>query len=104
MSCIFPGAPDLQKYWQNIVSKVDAISDPSERWEAQFFYDPAATSSDRIYCKRGGYLKELAEFNPLQYGVMPHSLPGAEPGHFLALRVAHEALVDAGQFEKPADS
>jgi acyl transferase domain-containing protein/phosphopantetheinyl transferase (holo-ACP synthase) len=103
MSCIFPGAPNLRQYWQNIVFKVDAISDPSEQWGAQYFYDPEGTSNDRIYCKRGGYLKELAEFDPLQYGVMPHSLHGAEPGHFLALRVGSEALADAGYFEKPVD-
>ena len=28
MACEFPKAPDLRTYWQNIVSKVDAIVDP----------------------------------------------------------------------------
>jgi acyl transferase domain-containing protein len=103
MSCIFPGAANLQQYWHNIVSKVDAVGDPTERWGAELFYDPQSTSNDRIYCKRGGYLKELAEFDPLQHGVAPYSIQGAEPGHFLALRAAHEALTDAGYFEKPVD-
>jgi acyl transferase domain-containing protein len=101
MSCIFPGAPNLPTYWQNILAKVDAISDPPDQWGAEFFYDPETSSNDRIYCKRGGYLKELAEFNPLQYGVMPSSIQGAEPGHFLALRVACEALADAGYLNRP---
>ena len=30
MACIFPKAPNLQTFWQNIVSKVDAIDDPPE--------------------------------------------------------------------------
>src|SRR5215831_3720378 len=28
MACLFPGAPDLATFWQNIVGKVDAITDP----------------------------------------------------------------------------
>jgi acyl transferase domain-containing protein len=103
MSCIFPGARDLRSYWQNIVSKVDAINDPPEDWEAELFYDPDSHENDRIYCKRGGYLGDLASFDPLKYGVMPNSVDGGEPDHFLSLRVAHEALADAGYLERPAD-
>lgn len=103
MSCIFPKAPDLASYWQNIVSKVDAISDPPEDWEASLFYDPNSTANDRTYCKRGGYLGDLARFNPFENGVMPNSLDGGEPDHYLALRVAREALSDAGYLSKPFD-
>ncbi len=103
MSCLFPGAPDLASYWNNIVSKVDAISDPPPDWEPERYLDPEADGNDRIYCKRGGYLGDLAHFNPSQYGIMPNSVDGSEPDHFLALRVAHEALVDAGYPEGQAD-
>ena len=57
MACIFPGAADLQAYWQNIVSGVDAIGDPPAEWDAELFYDPDASGNDRTYCKRGGYLR-----------------------------------------------
>src|SRR5262245_33648383 len=103
MSCIFPGASDLQKYWQNIVGKVDAIGDPPPAWEAELFFDPDSAEKDRIYCKRGGYLGELAQFDPLEYGVMPNSVHGGEPDHFLALRVAYAALADAGYQDRPLD-
>jgi acyl transferase domain-containing protein/phosphopantetheinyl transferase/acyl carrier protein len=96
MACIFPGAPDLRSYWRNIVSKVDAVCDPPDDWGADIYYDPNSTENDRVYCKRGGYLGDLAVFDPLEYGVMPSSIDGGEPDHFLALRMAHEALADAG--------
>jgi acyl transferase domain-containing protein len=96
MACILPGAPNLQTYWQNIVSKVDAVSDPPEDWEGESWFDPVSTDNDRIYSKRGGYLGDLARFDPLKYGIMPKAVDGAEPEHFLALRVAYEALADAG--------
>jgi acyl transferase domain-containing protein/phosphopantetheinyl transferase len=96
MACIFPGASDLKTYWRNIVSKVDAVCDPPDDWGAEVFYDPNSTDNDRVYCKRGGYLRDLCVFDPLEYGVMPTSVDGGEPDHFLALRVAHEAMADAG--------
>ena len=52
MACLFPRAPDLRTYWQNIVSKVDAIGDPPEDWEAESYYDPDSVQNDRVYCKR----------------------------------------------------
>src|SRR5207248_10063223 len=100
MSCIFPGAPNVQAYWQNIVSKVAAISDPPEGWGTDEIFDPESTANDRIYCKRGGYLGDLARFSALDYGVMPRTVDGSEPEHFLALRVAYEALADAGYAER----
>ena len=101
MSCVFPGARNLQRFWENILHKVDAVSDPPPDWEAGLFYDPESRSNDRTYCRRGGWLGKLAEFNPLEFGVMPNSVDGAEPDHFLALRAATEALADAG-YQDPA--
>jgi len=103
MACIFPAAPNLQAYWQNIVTKVDAVSDPPEDSWANIVYDPHSKENDRIYCKRGGYLGDLARFNPLDYGVMPLSVDGGEPDHYLALRLAHEALAHAGYANRPFD-
>ena len=39
---------------------------------------------------------DISRFDPLDYGIIPMAVDGAEPEHFLALRVAHEALKDAG--------
>ncbi len=101
MAAIFPGAPDVATFWQNIISKVDAITDvPSDRWETDIFFDPDSAENDRIYCKRGGYLGELAEFNPLDFGIMPIAVDGGDPGQFLALKVAYQALADAGYLER----
>ena len=101
MACIFPKAPNVQAYWQNIVSKVDAVSDPPPGWLQDGAFDPDSHGNDQIYCKRGGYLGDLSEFSPLEYGVMPVAVDGGEPEHFLALRVAHEAMQDAGYMDHP---
>ncbi|MFC1813699.1 beta-ketoacyl synthase N-terminal-like domain-containing protein, partial [Thermodesulfobacteriota bacterium] len=33
MGCLFPGASDLDTFWQNIVNKIDTTCDvPDDRW------------------------------------------------------------------------
>jgi acyl transferase domain-containing protein len=96
LSCVFPGAGDARRYWQNILDKVDAVSDAPADWEAERYFEADSHSDDRTYCKRGGFLGELSAFDPSLYGVMPNAVDGAEPDHFLALRNASDALRDAG--------
>jgi acyl transferase domain-containing protein/phosphopantetheinyl transferase len=96
MSCLFPGASDLDAYWHNILGKVDATSDPpAEAWDPAVYYDPEFSDTDATYCKRGGYLGSLASFDPLAHGVPPVAV-GGEPDQWLALRMAEAALADAG--------
>ncbi len=96
MACIYPGAPNLARYWDNICHGVDAISDvPEQRW-ASVFYDPESTEVDRFYCRRGGFVDAYADFDPLKYGVMPKAAASADPDQLLSLRVGVEALADAG--------
>jgi acyl transferase domain-containing protein/phosphopantetheinyl transferase (holo-ACP synthase) len=96
MACVMPGARNLEEYWENIVHGVSAVGDPPPEWGADRCLDAGVDASDRIYCARGGYLGELAAFAPVEYGVMPSSVDGGEPDHFLALKAAFEALADAG--------
>jgi len=103
MACLFPGAADVGAYWSNILGSVDATSDPPpEAWDPDVYYDPDFSDQDKTYCKRGGYLGSLATFDPLAYGVAPVSV-GGEPDQWLALRMAHAALGDAGALDLPAE-
>ena len=104
MACLFAGAPDLDTYWRNILAKVDSISDPpADEWDPKIFYDPKSDSNDRVYCKRAGYIGDLARFRPMDFGVMPVTVDGGEPEQWLALQIAHEALLDAGYAEPPKE-
>lgn len=96
IGCIFPAAPDTTTFWRNIHDGVDAISDvPPGRWDPVFF-DPEATGPDRLYCRRGGFVDELATFDPARFGIMPVAVEGTEPDQLLALATAAAALADAG--------
>ncbi|WP_348673749.1 beta-ketoacyl synthase N-terminal-like domain-containing protein [uncultured Abyssibacter sp.] len=99
MSGCFSGARDLRQYWQNIVDGVDAVVDADEEWLGPYF-DPDSKENDRIYTKKGGFLNDLAEFNPVEFGIMPTAVDGGEPDHYLALRLARDALRDADYIDR----
>jgi acyl transferase domain-containing protein len=99
MACVFPGAPNVQRYWENILRKVNAISDAPPEWEAELFYEENTKSDDRTYCKRGGFLGKLAQFDPFAFGIMPNAVDGGEPDHYMALQAAHDALKDCGKLD-----
>ncbi|WP_165436419.1 type I polyketide synthase [Amycolatopsis suaedae] len=98
LGALFPGAGDAAQFWRNITGGVDAIGTiPAQRWDPELYYDPAAAgASDRFYCRRGGFLDELATFDASRFGIMPSTVDDAEPDQLLALRVAADAVADAG--------
>src|SRR5579875_2932792 len=105
MAGTFAGAPDVATYWSNILGKVEAIREAPPHWLGDpDIFDPYCTpDANRIYTKLGGFLGELAGFDPRPFGQMPVALSGSEPDQFLAMRAAAEALADAGYADKDYD-
>jgi acyl transferase domain-containing protein/phosphopantetheinyl transferase (holo-ACP synthase) len=95
VSGCYAGAADVRTFWQNIVDKVDAVGPADAEWTGPYL-DPDSSENDRIYTNQGGFLRDLAEFNPAEFGIMPSSVDGGEPDHYLALKLARDALTDAG--------
>jgi acyl transferase domain-containing protein/acyl carrier protein len=96
MASIFPQAKNLQEYWENIIQKVDCITDvPASRWQIDDYYDPDPKAADKTYCKRGGFLPDI-DFNPMEFGLPPNILEVTDISQLLGLVVAKEALEDAG--------
>ncbi|MBW2166268.1 MAG: polyketide synthase, partial [Deltaproteobacteria bacterium] len=54
MACVFPGAPDIDIFWNNIINKVDSCCEvPEGRWivEPEFMYNPEP-APDKAFSKR----------------------------------------------------
>ncbi len=101
MSALFPGAPDLDAFRANLHAGVDAITHaPASRWD-KVFLDPRSSALDRFYGDRGGFVDDHARFEPLDYGVVPSTVREAEPDQLLLLKLASDAIADAGR--TPAD-
>ncbi|WP_443076000.1 beta-ketoacyl synthase N-terminal-like domain-containing protein [Streptomyces sp. NBC_01716] len=97
MAVYFPGANTLESYWHNIVNGVDSITEvPAGRWDEEFYAPGGPPRSDRVYCRRGGFVDPAAEFDMTRFGIMPASVAGTEPDQLIALDVAHRSITDAG--------
>ncbi|WP_126975417.1 type I polyketide synthase [Frigidibacter oleivorans] len=105
MAGLYPGADDVDVFWQNILTKVDAVTDSAEGWVGDgSILDPESDDPLKIYTRRGGFLGDLSRFDARQFGTMPLSVSGGQPDQFLALKVAHDAMVDAGYAPGTYDS
>ncbi|MBN2485680.1 MAG: 4'-phosphopantetheinyl transferase superfamily protein [Bacteroidales bacterium] len=100
MSCIFPGAKDLDAYWQNILNKTCSIKEAPEKRIDPVYFNSASEDIDRLYCSKGGFIDEYVDFDPVEFGLVPNSVKGTEPEQLLALKMTVRALEDAGVFEK----
>ena len=66
MARMLPKAPHLNQYWENILHKVDAITEvPKHRWDWRRYYDADPQARDKVSSRWGGFIEEV-RFNPLQ--------------------------------------
>jgi acyl transferase domain-containing protein/NAD(P)H-dependent flavin oxidoreductase YrpB (nitropropane dioxygenase family)/NAD(P)-dependent dehydrogenase (short-subunit alcohol dehydrogenase family) len=103
IACNFPKAPDLTAYWENILSRQNAIIEiPPSYWDWRLYYDADPKTPDKIISKWGGFLDDIP-FDPLTYGIAPASLPSIDPLQLYLLESVRHALADAGYSERPFD-
>ena len=103
MACFLPAADDVRTYWENVLNRVDAVTEvPLDRWDWRLYYDADPKKRDKICSKWGGFLSDMP-FDPLQFGMPPNSLSSIEPVQLFALEAVRRALADAGYAERPFD-
>ena len=96
MSCLLPGAPNIEAFWSNVLNGVDAISEvPRDRFDIDAYFSPDTAARDAIYSRTGGFIADVP-FDPLRYGIPPNSLASIDPLQLLMLVAVDEALRDAG--------
>nr|WP_293093854.1 beta-ketoacyl synthase N-terminal-like domain-containing protein [Okeania sp. SIO2F4] len=85
ISCRFPGAKNLESFWELLSSGKDAISEITpERWHI-----------DSCPHRWGGFIKNVDRFDANFFGIAPREAERIDPQHRLLLEVAWEALENA---------
>jgi acyl transferase domain-containing protein/NAD(P)H-dependent flavin oxidoreductase YrpB (nitropropane dioxygenase family)/NAD(P)-dependent dehydrogenase (short-subunit alcohol dehydrogenase family) len=101
ISTLLPGATDVRRFWENILGKVDVITEiPPGRFDWRQYYDPDPDAPDKIYSKWGGFLDDVP-FDPVRYGIPPNALSSIEPMQLLTLEAVRAAIEDAGYKDRP---
>lgn len=98
IGCRFPGDADTpQRYWDLLRSGMDATREvPETRWDADKYYDPHAAKAGKMVTRRGGFLREIDQFDPQFFGISPREAHLLDPQQRLLLQTTWEALEDAG--------
>ncbi|HEY3790027.1 MAG TPA: beta-ketoacyl synthase N-terminal-like domain-containing protein, partial [Urbifossiella sp.] len=101
LSCFYPNAGNLWTYWENILSKKNAVIEiPPTHWDWRLYYDADPRARDKMISKWGGFMGDTA-FDPLKFGITPKSIPNIEPLQLLLLEAVNQALGDAGYLDRP---
>jgi acyl transferase domain-containing protein/aryl carrier-like protein len=95
-ACHFPGAPDLQKFWDDLHAGRHAIRDvPPDRWDVARFYAPVHARG-RTISRWGGFLEGIDRFDPAYFGIGEAEAVDFDPLVRQFLEVGAEAVAHAG--------
>lgn len=93
----FPGAPDMERFWDNLKNAVDSISEiPAERWEHQRYYSRDRGQKGKINTRWGGFIDGVDRFDPLFFNISPRDAERMDPQERIFLETAWHTLEDAG--------
>lgn len=98
IACRFPGARNLNEFWQLLLGGGDAITEvPKDRFDLELFYDPRPGTPGRTSTRFGGFLPDIDRFDADFFGIAPREAERLDPQQRLLLEVARGALDDGGQ-------
>jgi len=88
----FPGAPNLEAYWQNLRNGVESITHFSE----QELEVPSSISNNPQYVRARGIIGDVDLFDAEFFGINPREAEYTDPQQRLILETAWEAIENAG--------
>ena len=95
MACRFPGAPDLESFWELLTDGRHAVTDgrPLEGpWEGL----PGNPKAEEAIFRRGGFIEDLDRFDNRFFNISPLEARMMDPQQRLLLETTWHALEDAG--------
>src|ERR1700736_3286422 len=96
-SCRFPGADNLEGFWQLLASGGDAISKvDDQRWSTRFYYHPNRAERGKSYTWAAGLVSGADLFEPSFFGISPREAAQMDPQQRLLLELVWHAVEDAG--------
>jgi len=101
-ACRLPGGVvDLDTLWDLVSTGGDGIVEvPKSRFDVDRYFDPEPGTPGRTYCRHGGFVDDIDQFDPTFFGISPREAVSLDPQQRMLLECSWHALDDAGL---PAD-
>ncbi|MHA7187858.1 type I polyketide synthase, partial [Burkholderia pseudomallei] len=97
MSGRYPGARDLDAYWENLAAGRSAIGEiPASRWDVARHFDAHPATPGKVYSKWIGLLDDVDCFDPAFFRISPAEAQEMDPQHRLFLQEGYRAFENAG--------
>ncbi|MFM2061280.1 MAG: polyketide synthase PksN [Cyanobacteriota bacterium] len=92
----YPGANNINEFWQNLIAGKDCISEiPKERWDWQKYVKYKSPSGKNI-SKWGGFIQNPDCFDHQFFRISPREAEVLDPQERLFLQTCWECIEDAG--------
>jgi 3-oxoacyl-(acyl-carrier-protein) synthase/aryl carrier-like protein len=93
----YPLAPSTQVLWENLLEGKDCITEvPADRWNWRQHFDAEKGAQGTSYSRWGGFLDEVAQFDPLFFNISPKEAQWLDPQDRLFLETVWNLLEEAG--------
>lgn len=93
----FPGADGLEEFWEQLRSGADGIVEvPRQRWDCDADFDPTKGTFGKNYCRWGGFLEGVEDFDPLFFNITPMEAQFTDPQQRLFLETVWNLLEGCG--------
>jgi amino acid adenylation domain-containing protein/thioester reductase-like protein len=98
MACRLPGdASTPEEYWKLLERGADVTTDvPMDRWDAEALYDADPDARGKSYCRRGGFLSSVDDFDASLFGISPREVRAMDPAQRIMLETCWEGFERAG--------
>ncbi|MCW7538524.1 SDR family NAD(P)-dependent oxidoreductase [Aquabacterium sp. A7-Y] len=92
----YPGAPDLQTFWDNLCQGRDAITPvPADRWDHEVYFDRRKNTPGKSYSAWGGFIEGVDQFDPAFFNISPRMAAFVDPKERLFLETVWHLMEDA---------
>ena len=94
-------ASDIAEFWENLKAGKDCITEiPKERLDLERYFDPDKDKPGKVYCRWGGFIDGVDQFDPLFFNISPRVATLMDPAERLFLETVWNLFEDTGHTRK----